>query len=77
MGGPPVTLYRIQLRAEDGASLGYVFYLRRRDAQVALKEGNKNPFPTDFQKIEVEVNALGILHALNRYGGHPNNAKPK
>jgi hypothetical protein len=75
--------FRVHLYEGNEGSAGYVFETtlpaaRRRVAEFkrSVKErpaDRRGAVDCDIDPIEVEPNKTGILKALNRYAGHPDN----
>ena len=71
--------YRNHYRTEGGVSAGFQWFTSRAAAEAAAKEvydpavddeGNE---PEVAKVIEIEPTKRGLLWALNRYAGHPDN----
>jgi hypothetical protein len=64
---------------EGGSSAGYGYYGSKRAAKKAAADWRRKdrtnipPYDLVAQPGEVQLNKRGVLAALNRYGGHPDN----
>lgn len=74
-----MTFYRVDYRCQ-GESKGFTFHTSHADAyktiQAAVKKGTADALEdggSDIDRIEVFPDRPGILRALNRYAGHPDN----
>lgn len=70
-------LARLHKQTVLEGSDGYAFYGSQREAEkarTAHKRDNKLKDPcSEIDTIEVEPTREGIIKALNRYAGHPDN----
>jgi hypothetical protein len=71
-------LYQLHRTHEAGSSAGFEYFASKREAEKAVRDWrNQVNDPVldgaTVQEIEVEPTRAGILSALNRYAGHPNN----
>lgn len=70
--------YRVVLRTERDSSQGFEFFTNLADAKRAQAEFFRNSYPehspsAEIETIEIVPTKRGILAALNRYAGHPDN----
>lgn len=75
--------FRVHLFDSVDSSAGYEFASNERDARMIVakfKQNNRDRvkaaggvFNDKIELIEIEPTKTGILKALNRYAGHPNN----
>lgn len=63
--------YRVHFRREDDESEGYTFYTSKRAAEQGAREGVEGQ--SEITVLNIEPTKHGILRALNKYGGHPDN----
>jgi len=72
-------IYQLHRTHEAGVSAGYSYFTSRRAAQQALSIWRRNSAGDvedqmgTIEQIEVAPGRHGIVEALNRYGGHPDN----
>ncbi|MBO0715720.1 MAG: hypothetical protein J2P55_00085 [Rhizobiales bacterium] len=71
-------LYRVSLRSEDDGSAGFAFCASQREAAKAISafkalDPGAATRHADVEPFDVIPTKAGILAALNKYGGHPDN----
>lgn len=73
-------LYRVDYRHECNTSFGFTYHGSRKEARKVLREavkkGTADPVEyggSDIEQIIVQPTKRGILAALNKYAGHPDN----
>lgn len=68
--------YRVHYRTRFGGSEGYEWFTSGVEAERAVRrhpvdDGDQNE--SSFQVVEIDRSKYGLLAALNKYGGHPDN----
>lgn len=72
-------IYQISFRGPDGSVVagehrGYFYASSKRDiARIKRENTNVDNQVDDIRVYNVEISKRGILAALNRHGGHPDN----
>lgn len=54
-----------------GESRGYVYHTAKVNKEVLAAVANR--YEVETKEIQVEICKRGIINALNRFGGHPDN----
>ena len=63
-------VYRVQFHdEEDGSSIGFRFFTRKREAEKAARKGSDDP----VKIVDIELSRRGVLKALDRLASHPDN----
>lgn len=74
-----MTAYKVHFYSQQESSCGFSFFPTMADARMALAGFAKDrgdDFDRDRSQIEtisIRVTIPGVLSALNRHGGHPDN----
>jgi hypothetical protein len=69
----PMKIYRVTLDRKNGDGSGGFQYCRTKREAKSFSDSVSKDNECRIDVIEVKVNAVGILSALNSYGGHPDN----
>ena len=68
--------YRNHYSSEGGLSGGFTWHTSRRDAETSAAQTVKNgaePMLEIAEVIQISAGKTGLLAALNKYAGHPDN----
>jgi hypothetical protein len=65
-------VYKVNYRTDD-ESTGATYHGELKHAMDAETRADLNGTKTEREEFDVEITREGILKALNRHGGHPDN----
>ncbi len=66
-------IYRTAIRDDTNEHKGFIYDSNQKDAGISRATAKAEGGSAETMQIEVKLTKQGVISALNKFGGHPDN----